>query len=425
MINRVSPLIVQSYWTKPLFNSMDTACHRIDGGWDNSFIALCAYAYSGLSISKYYPNIVLYTDDFGAKLFGDVLSIPYNKIYCIFNNLDFHPNLWALSKVYTYSLQTSPFIHIDNDIFLWSKLPNNIEEASLCCQNKEIITSDYIKALKIMNEDFKTIPSIFNINKDQNSINAGILGGNNINFIHEYSNFILSLYKQNKRFFEYREKESGFYNIILEQLAFAKLASENNEKITYLIEGSDFNEMVNQVMDIFTVPVTTKYIHLLGNLKKYTSLSQFICNCLRYEYPDQYEKIKKYCNKMGLEVIEPIGKENYESFCFRYEKLSKIKDIEKFMSSIYFKLPKDAKIERHNNITSIYYYSINKNFTLTGWSLILTLLSCPKTGNDLVKIMYELIGDKISKQDIFINVFFFLIRSLYGDGLIVLDTIIE
>lgn len=418
MNNEQQPLIVQSYWTKPLFMSNDTSCHRIDGGWGSTFVALCAYAYSGLSISKFYPETVLYTDDYGIKIFGDILGIPYANIYTDLNKLDFHPSLWALGKVYTYSLQTRPFIHIDNDIFIWSKLPQNIEEASLCCQNREILTKDYLKAMKIMEEDFKTVPPIFQNNSNIQSINAGILGGHNIEFINNYSNIIIETYKSYRKEFEYRKLESGYYNIILEQLSFAKLAKEKNEKITFLMEGLDFNEIVNQVIDIATVPVTTTYIHLLGNLKKYLSLSQFICHCLKYEYPSYYSRIVNYCKKMGYEIAIPRGNETYELFSKRYKKLTSINDIKTFMSDVHYKLPPQTTIIKRNNDIIINYHSTGRSLKLSGWSLILSFLSTPKTGNELVKSMHNLLGDAFSTEDISLNVYSFLIRSLYGGDII-------
>lgn len=418
MNNKQQPLIVQSYWTKPLFMSKDTSCHRIDGGWGSTFVALCAYAYSGLSISKFYPETVLYTDNYGIKIFGDILGIPYANIYTDLNKLDVHPNLWALGKVYTYSLQTRPFIHIDNDIFIWSKLPQRIEEASLCCQNREILTKDYLKALKIMGEDFQTVPSLFHIHPNIQSINAGILGGHNIEFINNYSNIILETYKSYKKEFEYRNLESGYYNIILEQLSFAKLAKEKDERITFLIDGLDFNEMVNQVIDIATVPVTTTYIHLLGNLKKYLSLSQFICHCLKFEYPSYYYKIVNYCNKMGYEIAIPKGNETFESFSKRYKKLISIINTRTFMSDVYFKLHPNTTITRKDNNTVVYFSTTGRSLKLTGWSLILYFLSTSRTGNELVILMHNLLGDAFSIEEISSNVYSFLIRSLYGGNII-------
>lgn len=412
------PLLIQSYWTKPLFTSKDTSCHRIDGGWGNPFVALCAYAYSALSISKYYPNTVLYTDDYGIKLFGDILSLPYAEIFTALNNIDIHPNLWALGKVYTYSLQTEPFIHIDNDIFLWDRLPKRVENALLCCQNKEIITSDYSKALGMMQKDFQTIPSIFCNNKFPYSINAGILGGRNIDFLNKYSKCVLDTYNIYRKDFERRGVESGYYNIILEQLSFAKLAQDNNERITYLIEGEDFNDMVNQVIDISTVPITTTYIHLLGNLKKYTSLAQFICNCLRFDYPDSYNRIVKYCHKGGIKIDLPNGNESYDTFCARYSSFIRINDINTFMSEIYFKLPNDASVFKNNDGVFVTYSSSKRSLKLSGWSLIIQFLTQPRTGKEVIELMHQIIGDKISLKDIESNVLSFLMRSLYGSGLI-------
>jgi hypothetical protein len=229
---------------------------------------------------------------------------------------------------------------------------------------------------------------------------------------------VLDTYKIYRKDFERRGVESGYYNIILEQLSFAKLTQDNNERITYLIEGEDFNDMVNQVIDISTVPITTTYIHLLGNLKKYTSLAQFICNCLRFDYPDSYNRIVKYCHKGGIKIDLPNGNESYDTFCARYSSFIRINDINTFMSEIYFKLPDDASVFKNNDGVFVTYSSSKRSLKLSGWSLIIQFLTQPRTGKDVIELMHQIIGDKISLKDIESNVLSFLMRSLYGSGLI-------
>ena len=101
--------IIQTYWTKPMFHTSEELYNRIKGGWPAMHYALSAMAYSCLSIKKYYPDIELVTDSFGMELLIDVLDLPYKNVNLALDKFDVNLNLWALAKVYSYSLQEEPF----------------------------------------------------------------------------------------------------------------------------------------------------------------------------------------------------------------------------------------------------------------------------------------------------------------------------
>jgi hypothetical protein len=47
-----------------------------------------------------------------------------------------NPDFWNLGKILNYSLQEEPFIHLDNDLYLWSALPERLARAVIA-QNPE------------------------------------------------------------------------------------------------------------------------------------------------------------------------------------------------------------------------------------------------------------------------------------------------
>src|SRR4029077_502271 len=47
------------------------------------------------------------------------------------------PAWWALGKLYAYRAQREPFVHLDNDVFLWQPLPDRVESAPLFAQNPD------------------------------------------------------------------------------------------------------------------------------------------------------------------------------------------------------------------------------------------------------------------------------------------------
>ena len=188
--------IVQTLWTKPMFQKSGDLYNRLQGGWPTLKYALCAMVYSCLSIKKYYSNIELVTDSNGYKLLIENFGLPYSNINVSLNDFNADPNLWALAKVYSYGLQKEPFIHVDNDIFIWAKFPDRIENASLCSQNIETLTLDYQDGLNIINTHIPAKKNIYNEYSDNTNfgtiyaVNAGILGGNDLDFINTYSKYV-------------------------------------------------------------------------------------------------------------------------------------------------------------------------------------------------------------------------------------------
>ena len=152
--------IIQSFWSKPSLYSTDDKNARYNGGWLSKKYAFYSYALSAMTIKKYYNNLELYTDDVGFNLFNNILQLPYNKIHISLNTLNsYNPKLWAIGKITACSIQEEPFIHIDNDIFLWEKINYKIANYDLITQNLEIDYPNYSSAFNFINKKFRSIPN--------------------------------------------------------------------------------------------------------------------------------------------------------------------------------------------------------------------------------------------------------------------------
>ena len=109
-----------------------------NAGWYAPEYSLMAWALSCLQLKKYYKNVVLYVDTVSAKMLIDELKLPYSEIECSLDEFSFyHPQLWALPKIDTYSRQHAPFLHVDGDVFIWKPFDDYLLEAGLIAQNKE------------------------------------------------------------------------------------------------------------------------------------------------------------------------------------------------------------------------------------------------------------------------------------------------
>jgi hypothetical protein len=122
---------VWSFWTKPF-----RAFHA--DRWTSEKHHLLSWILSFETARRHYPDTALYTDDDGARLLTDTLRLPFASVTTELNVLsDLDAAWWALGKLYTYRAQTTPFVHIDSDVFLWNALPQKTVSAPVFAQNPE------------------------------------------------------------------------------------------------------------------------------------------------------------------------------------------------------------------------------------------------------------------------------------------------
>ena len=158
--------------------------------WNHAEYNLMSWALSCMSLKEHYPDITLYTDSEGARVLVDTLKLPYSEVIVNFDGFHCLTCHWALAKVRAYSLQTSPFLHIDGDIYLPHKLPQSITDAQLVAQNKEYCT-DYYKGMIsrfLAVDGLKLAPQFSGAlaKDDVPSYNLGFCGGNDLKFFGEF-----------------------------------------------------------------------------------------------------------------------------------------------------------------------------------------------------------------------------------------------
>lgn len=281
-------------------------------GWASPEYHLMSWALSSLQLNKFYQKIELYANSNAAQLLVDTLELPYNKVNITHDNLNpVNENLWALPKVFTYSLQEEPFLHVDGDVFIFKQLPNSTLKSELIAQNIEEATNYYISTQKELMENFTYFPDCvkadFFSSVPIKAVNAGILGGNNISFIKEYASAAFDYINRNVDRLPLITVDR--FNVFFEQHLFYSLAKERNIPIGVLIGEVIKDNEYKYIGDIHEVPCCKNYIHLLGHLKR----DEYTCNHmaakLRNLYPEYYFRIislfKKdngsslsfYCNK--------------------------------------------------------------------------------------------------------------------------------
>lgn len=284
--------IVQSFWTKPFLETNSTLVDgRLNGGWPHRIVNYYSWALSCLQLRKYYDSVELVTDEIGKEILIDHLKLPYTNTVVALNDIDHYDSgLWALGKLYTYSLQKDHFLHVDGDIFIWNAFEKEIFEARLAVQNLESNQQDeYTEMWK----RFLVMPDYFdNIDKLENvpGVSAGIIGGRDIEFLQEYVREAFSFLEKNMEVItgSLLDMHAGRVNIICEQVLFYSLAKSRDRDITCLFSETD----ILNLGFFHAAPQNKNYVHCFGQYKMRRLSYSTLEWKLKSEYPEYYHRVK-------------------------------------------------------------------------------------------------------------------------------------
>lgn len=285
--------IVQSFWSKPSFKHGNlNISDRNKGGWTDKKYNYFSWALSCLQFRKYYDEVELVTDKQGYDLLINRLGLPYTHVNVVLDKLnDYHSDLWALGKIYAYSIQEQPFLHADGDIFIYEPFPVNISRAPLIAQNREPGFSYYNDVFDKILSRFEYIPDYFHHSRQKHqqivAVNAGIIGGNDITFFKEYTAMAITFVDRNKGNLE--KINIGLFNNVYEQFLFHAMAEGKLIDINYLFPA--VNHAFDGLADFTGVPQKTKYIHTVGVYKRMPYMGELLAYRLQTDYPEYYYKI--------------------------------------------------------------------------------------------------------------------------------------
>lgn len=284
---------IQSLFIQPSQNPLTDSF-----GWYAPIYHLMSWALSCLSIKERTGYIKLYTNSKGRDLLINQLGLPYDEVILSMEGWNLpHPKLWALSKIHTYSQQKEPFLHIDGDVYLFDEFPQRIYQGKVVAQNVEEFTDYYYSFMRPINRAFTYFPECltqdFMEMERLHALNAGILGGNDIDFFKDYTSEAFKYVESNIQ--NLKNLDADRFNVFFEQHLCYKLAEGKNIKIEYLLPQS-YHDNSYLGLDRFQDILNGKcsYIHLLGNYKADEFTCRQMAKCLRYFYPEYYDRIVSY-----------------------------------------------------------------------------------------------------------------------------------
>ena len=292
--------IVQTFWSpqrKPVTKNK--------GGWLCPVINFMSVALSCTLLRRFYDEVELYTTSQYKKLF-ESLDLPYTKIYASHDNefMDgLHEDLWAYSKLYTYSLQQKPFLHVDNDIFIWNKFDNEMLSRDVIIQSIEENLQSYKSNIRLLYSiEGAFIPDWVNYTKNRPmAYNCGLFGSNDMSFVKRYCDTAIDFYTKNEKLFKTCKKVKSDFNTLPEQYLLYVLTTILHKSV-----GMYSNEVLRKSKDfdvygdIFKCPSEVKFLHTLSSFKKSVYINEFMSFVLKQENSQCWSRIVDYFESNGV-----------------------------------------------------------------------------------------------------------------------------
>jgi|688.fasta_scaffold00026_67 hypothetical protein len=153
--------------------------------------AVYIMALSAATIRKHHDDFTLITDDAGKEL-AEECQLPYSSILSVGKSFNSDPCVWIQSKLHTYQTIKEPFVHFDNDIFLWEPLPAGfLDNEVVGFHSETFLWYKYELYRKELLEAGISLPALRETHwTNRMPINMAIFGGQNWQAINQYAEFI-------------------------------------------------------------------------------------------------------------------------------------------------------------------------------------------------------------------------------------------
>jgi len=347
--------IVQTFWTAgrdPLKYSF---------GWTHPEYNLMSWALSCLSLREHYDEVALYTDQEGYDVLINKLHLPYTEVNVVYDKNLCLPQHWAYAKIKTYSMQTKPFIHVDGDVYLPKPIPEDIANAPLIAQNREIGTIYYKQMMdRLLSHPEIILPEYIRKGLAEQSLasyNMGFFGGSDLDFIRHYCQEVEDFLHTNSMNDYSRQCSRVNCNIFFEQIVMATMADIKGMKVAsvYGKPVEDKGYLSREFCD-FGNYENKKLFHVLGGHKRspfnYEQLEKTVFRL----YPEYFTRIIN----LFQDIHRRLGKPGYSNQKYKSveRSIAQFEDIRETKASEWDSLSNDVIIETDRTLLGSYDFCI-------------------------------------------------------------------
>lgn len=254
-------------------------------------------ALSVLCASRYFEEVQFISSDWGLDIIRS-LKLPITNYSDKLNEMkSVSKYFWAYGKLLAYNEQTVPFVHIDNDVFLWEPLPQRILKARLCFQSHELFKLpgyDFYDRLKPCFKKAPVKPRVIAENEVTDfAYNCGICGGHDLAFFKEWiatsAEYIFAPRNQNV-FFKQFEYMLIHQNLFHEQYFAACLIKKHDMRRSVRVLAND----------AMKIPQILKYTHLWGTTKQDKGMMARVRMRLMDEDTELFKRVNDFCKQNNI-----------------------------------------------------------------------------------------------------------------------------
>lgn len=294
---------VWSFWSAPY----RAHYHR---HWRSEKHHLLSWALSVGEASKHYADTWLFTDSAGARVLVDGLGLPFRNVDLRFDALDLDPSdneWWILGKLAAYGAQTAPFVHLDNDVFLWRPLPAAVTEAPVFAQNPEDFFFEdqslyrldaFLKGMGQFNGWLPEEWEWYARRRGNQALCCGILGGHKTDFIRHYADRATDIIRHpdNQAIWPTLGVRD---NILVEQYFLAACLTYHRQDMASPYAGVEASYLFASSADAFNPECAARvgYTHLIGDAKNDPHIAERLERRVRSAYPEYYQRCRAYLDR--------------------------------------------------------------------------------------------------------------------------------
>lgn len=287
---------VWSFWSKPYVETRKS-------GWYSEKQHRLSWILSFHLARKYFSKTLLVTDDYGADLLTGRLKLEFDRVSTTLNKLDNQDaRWWTLGKLYAYASQHKPFIHIDNDGFLWKPLPID-SETKLFAQNPDYFE---VGASFYMPEQVETLiqkhggwlPEEWawyrSSGLPQRAESCGIFGGTDIKFIKYYAKLAMEMITHPANSTVWNAlSENVERNILVEQYLLSACIEYQKNHSNKKFSTIAIEYLFNSMDDAFNPANASEagYTHLIADSKKDKKIADDLDRRVKKDFPEAYKHV--------------------------------------------------------------------------------------------------------------------------------------
>jgi hypothetical protein len=250
----------------------------------NSEKAFIASAYLSVLLNlKHFSEVELITDQKGYDLLVKKWNVPFtNVVVCLDKMNHVQSRHWNMAKLEACSMQSSPFMHQDLDVFWFNRPDKRILNAQMCAQDVESSAVDiefYSPHLSHAKKYFLDIPKYINTS-DARATNCGIIGFNDLSIVPiwvEDAWKYINYYEQHT--LDCAHPDLG--GVVAEQMTIYHLANHLGFTVEYVIESLEEKYKSNK----------SGFVHLIADTKRNPKSEQMVMNRLALISPSAFKKI--------------------------------------------------------------------------------------------------------------------------------------